>query len=151
MAATWLTPDSPIAVVVRRPTVTVESSASIGETADVMREANVSAVLVGDTGAIVTERDLTVALARRLGPDAPVAEIGSLEPLRVPARTSVVDAARTMCEQHVRHLVVDLPGEPDGIVSLRDVVATLITASEPLAWTMALRHVGVVTSELWLG
>lgn len=151
MAPTWLTPDSPIAVIVRRPTVTVATSASIGETADVMRDANVSAVLVEGTGAIVTERDLAVGLARRLGPDDPVAEVGSAEPLRVPARTSVVDAARNMIEQHVRHLVVDFPGEPDGIVSLRDVVATLITASDPLAWTMALRHVGVVTSDLWLG
>ncbi len=116
-----------------------------------MREANVSAVLVDDGAAIVTERDLADALAAGLGPDDAIETVGTHQPLRVSARMSIVDTARTMVEQRVRHLVIAFPEDPDGVVSLRDVVATLINASDPVAWSMALRSVGVAHSELWLG
>ena len=151
MAAVWLTPDAPIGAVVRRPTVMVTVAASIGDTARTMRDANVSAVLVEDAVTIVTERDLTVALAAGLCADDPVAAIGTHEPLRVPARMSIVDTARTMVEQRVRHLVIAFPDEPDGVVSLRDVVVTLIRASDPVVATIALRQAGLVSTDLWIG
>ena len=54
---------SHIGRLVSREPVRVEDDATLAEAATVMRDANVSSVLVGMHGAIATERDLTRALA----------------------------------------------------------------------------------------
>ena len=145
-----LEPLSAIGQLVVRDVVTVEATASLREVAKVMREANVSSVLVGSDRTIATERDLARALASGLGPDDAVADVASAHPIRVPARTPVVDGAALMLNQGVRHLVVAFP-DRDAVVSLRDVMAVLLQATDPHLWLTQLRVAVEVPAEIWLG
>lgn len=105
-----------------------------------MRSKNLSAVLVSPThDAIVTERDLTRALANELPPDTPVSLVATPLPITVPAGTDVVDAAALMLNQEVRHLIVELPDGSTGIVSLRAIMAVLLQAAQPDIWLTSLR------------
>jgi len=105
-----------------------------------MRSENVSAVLVGPgvTG-IVTERDLTRALANGCSPQASVAEVRTPLPITVQAGTDILEAASLMLNQEVRHLVVELHDGSVGIVSLRTIAAVLLQAAQPQLWLSTLR------------
>jgi CBS domain-containing protein len=117
-----------------------------------MREANVSAALVGGRcEAIVTERDLTRALASGLGPEAAVSVASVLDPVTIEADQGVVDAAAEMLRREIRHLVVTDDGEVLGVVSLRDVMVVLLQALDPAVWVATLREALTVHTEMWLG
>jgi len=66
-----LGPHTPVSALAHRP-VRVAPGATLQDAADVMRQANVSSVLVDPDTAIVTERDLARALQAGLGPEADV-------------------------------------------------------------------------------
>jgi CBS domain-containing protein len=116
-----------------------------------MREANVSSALVGDGKAIVTERDLARTLAAGLGPEAAVSVFAVADPITIPAATGVVDAAAEMLRKEIRHLVVTAHGEVLGVVSLRDVMAVLLQATDPTVWVATLREAVTTHAEIWLG
>jgi signal-transduction protein with cAMP-binding, CBS, and nucleotidyltransferase domain len=117
----------------------------------VMREANVSAALIGDCDAIVTERDLAVALASGLGPEAAVSAVFVPDPTTFEATESIVDAAAQMIRQEIRHLVVTHRGDTLGVVSLRDVMAVLLQTMDPAVWVATLRESLTTHTEMWLG
>jgi CBS domain-containing protein len=116
-----------------------------------MQEAKVSSALTEDGKAIVTERDLTRALASGLGPEAAVAAVYVPNPITIPATTSIIDAAADMLHNEIRHLVVIDHGDVLGVVSLRDIVAVLLQALDPAVWVATLREAVATRTELWLG
>jgi signal-transduction protein with cAMP-binding, CBS, and nucleotidyltransferase domain len=111
-----------------RPLVRVSAGTSLAETARRLRTADVSSALVDEAGlVIVTERDLTAALARGLSPRTLVGEIAHTTPIWVTTTSTVSEAAAMMLHHEVRHIIVILPeGTPIGIVSMRDIFSVLL-------------------------
>src|ERR1700727_2205229 len=98
---------------------------TIGETARIMRDTQVGAVLVVNDGALsgmVTDRDLVLrGLAEGEGPDSPVGPLCSGDLIGVAADADLVQAAQIMRENAVRRLPVINDGQVVGIVSIGDV------------------------------
>jgi CBS domain-containing protein len=116
--------------------VGVYYSQTIGETARIMRDAQVGAVLVVNDGAlsgVVTDRDLVVrGLAEGEGPDSPVGPMCSGDLVGVAADADVAQAEQLMREHAVRRLPVVTDGQVVGIVSMGD-LAVSADAESPLA------------------
>ncbi|HEX9042117.1 MAG TPA: CBS domain-containing protein [Trebonia sp.] len=105
--------------------VGVYYSQTIGETARVMRDSQVGAVLVVNDGALaglVTDRDLVIrGLADGMGPDSPVGPLCSGDLIGVTADADLAQAAQLMRENAVRRLPVINEGQVVGIVSMGDI------------------------------
>ena len=116
--------------------VGVYYSQTIGETARIMRDTQVGAVLVVSDGAlsgVVTDRDLVVrGLAEGEGPDSPVGPLCSGDLIGVAADADVEEAEQLMREHAVRRLPVITDGQVVGIVSMGD-LAVSADADSPLA------------------
>jgi CBS domain-containing protein len=144
---------SRVSSLVSRPAVRVHAHDTLTQASQAMRSNNVSSVLIGPAHvAIVTERDLTRALAAEYPPDTPVSEVATPLPRSVPGTTDILDAAALMINQEVRHLIVELPSGSDGAVSIRDIMAVLLQAAKPELWLSSLRvKVEIPYPEAWLG
>jgi len=116
--------------------VGVYYSQTIGETARIMRDTQVGAVLVVSDGALsglVTDRDLVIrGLADGAGPDSPVGPLCSGDLVGVAAEAEVAQAEQLMQQYAVRRLPVISDGQVVGIVSLGDIAVTT-EADSPLA------------------
>jgi CBS domain-containing protein len=137
-----------------RQLVTIEPEASIRAAARLMRSQEVSALVVGTPGqlvSIVTERDITCAMAEDVDPADPVANIASPDPAVIDVGATVVTAAATMVRRGVRHLVVVDGARAVGMVSIRDAVGALLQAVTPDALFILLRTREPDAPELWLG
>ena len=113
-----------------RDVVRVPAGASLRETAERLRKADVSSALVGDSQRdIVTERDLTHALAEGHGPDDPVEAIEERTPIWAVTSSHVIDAAEMMLRHEIRHLIVLRPdGRAAGVISMREIFSLLVPA-----------------------
>ncbi len=105
--------------------VTVDPSATLQQTAAMMRDHNIGNVLVaGGDGlhGIVTDRDVVVrALASGAGPDAEVGQYASTDLFTVGPDDAVAQVVALMAQRAVRRVpVVDESGEFCGIVSIGD-------------------------------
>jgi signal-transduction protein with cAMP-binding, CBS, and nucleotidyltransferase domain len=137
-----------------RPVVTVVPDAPLDQVARVMRAHNVSALVVGHAGdpvAIVTERDLTQALADGCPPGERVVAVASPSPLTVAHDASVIEAATLMLNEGLRHLVVSRQHRVVGIVSIRDVLAAFVSAVTPDTVFVRLQRITIEAPEYWLG
>ena len=137
-----------------RPAVAVAPTAPLNQAARVMRAHDISALVVGEPGglvSIVTERDLTRALADTLPPDTEVATIASTDPMTVPPDATVMDVATLMLREGVRHLVVARGGRAVGVVSIRDALAALVQTVTPDTVFVMLERLRVDAPEVWLG
>ena len=109
---------------------------TIAETARVMRDSEVGAVLVvsGDSlSGVVTDRDLVVrGMAEGAGPDSPVGPLCSAKLVGVDASADVAEAERLMREHAVRRLPVIDDGQIVGMISLGD-LAVAVDMDSPLA------------------
>ena len=109
---------------------------TIGETARIMRDTQVGAVLVVNDGALsgmVTDRDLVLrGLAEGEGPDSPVGPLCSGDLIGVAADADLYQAEQLMREHAVRRLPVINEGQVVGIVSMGDLSLTA-DADSPLA------------------
>ncbi|HET6188418.1 MAG TPA: CBS domain-containing protein [Trebonia sp.] len=116
--------------------VGVYYSQTIAETARIMRDTQVGAVLVVNDGAlsgVVTDRDLVVrGLAEGEGPESPVGPLCSGDLVGVAADADVTQAEQLMRAHAVRRLPVVSDGEVVGIVSMGDLAVSAETDS-PLA------------------
>jgi CBS domain-containing protein len=101
---------------------------TITETARLMRDAGVGAVLVvnGESlSGVVTDRDLVVrALAEGAGPDTPVGPLCSPKLVGVDASADVPEAERLIREHAIRRLPVIDNGQIVGMVSIGDIAAS---------------------------
>jgi CBS domain-containing protein len=116
--------------------VGVYYSQTIGETARVMRDTQIGAVLVvndGQLSGMVTDRDLVVrGLAEGMDPEDPVGPLCSGDLVGVAADAGVGQAEQLMREHAVRRLPVISDGQVVGIVSLGD-IAVAVPEDSPLA------------------
>lgn len=143
---------SPVGVLVACLAPRIAPDATLTRASQEMRRNNTSALLVGPRhSAIITERDLTRALAAEYPSDSTVAEVATPFPLAVRADTDVLEAAALMLNREVRHLIVELPDETDGIISLRQVMAVLLQAAQPEVWLSTLRVNLDALPEIWIG
>lgn len=108
--------------------VRVGKDATLREVAKVMREKDVSSVLLTDGDeavGIVTERDVTGAVAEGLDYNTPAERLAKRPLITIEGERNVYEALELMGQKRIRHLVVTEGGKPVGIVSLREVANTI--------------------------
>jgi CBS domain-containing protein len=115
-----------------RDLLTVAPEDTLGEAAEKMTGRRVGAALVMDFGrllGILTERDLLAAVAGRVQTGkARVREWMTEDPVTVPEATPIGRAASIMVTHGFRHLPIVDGERTIGIVSLRDVVRSVVRA-----------------------
>jgi CBS domain-containing protein len=120
--------DKKVSDVMTPDPVGVYYNQTIAETARIMRDSGVGAVLVVNgksLSGVVTDRDLVVrGLAEGAGPDSPVGPLCSAKLVGVEAGAEVAEAERLMGEHAVRRLPVVDAGQIVGIVSIGDLAAS---------------------------
>jgi len=155
MTNNWAVSDaSPVRACCDRAPVAVSRDALLREVARRMRDEDISCVLVGEREeliSIVTERDLTDALARGLGGDAPVTEIATANPLTVSADATIRNAAALMLHYGVRHLVVTDNNRAVGVISARDALATLVRTDTPETFVAMIHQALTSRPDCWWG
>ncbi|MEM3972449.1 MAG: CBS domain-containing protein [Saccharolobus sp.] len=113
-----------IQLITRNP-VMIKHSETIKEAAKVMKKEKVSSVLIHNDDnnivGIVTERDITRAIADNLDLNLPVSKIMSSNLIFIESEKDVIDALILMLKNNIRHLVVKNKGNIIGVVSIRDV------------------------------
>ena len=115
-----------------RPPLTVPGSTSALEASRRMRDAHVGCVLIVDGDdkplGIFTERDLMsrVVTEGRDPAAVQVKEVMSRDPFRAEAEERVLNAALAMQDRHIRHLPVTDDGVLIGVLSLRDLLRTML-------------------------
>jgi CBS domain-containing protein len=113
---------------------TVESSATLTDAAQAMRDDDIGAVLVVDGGrvtGIVTDRDIAVrAVAEGADPQTTkVADVCSSQLSALTVDQTVEDAIRLVRENNVRRIPVVQDGRPAGIVTIGDLAIERDTES----------------------
>ncbi len=129
-------PDTPINKLDLRPPVREGRQATIRQVAALMRAEDVSSVVIDtEPPSIITERDLTRALAQEIDPSEPVMRVATRAPVWVPPTTTIVHAAATMVQEGMRHmLVIDSTDEPVGVLSMRDLFEVLVRSVDGGGW-----------------
>ncbi len=113
----------------------IAPDAPVLEAVRAMAEHGIGALLVmsaGTLAGIVSERDYArkVVLRGRASADTPVAQIMSSPVLTVSPETTVQQCMVLMTERRIRHLPVVDNGRVIGIVSIGDVVKSLIAEQQ---------------------
>lgn len=76
----------------------------------------------GKLAGVVTDRDIVVrGVAKALGPETPVSDVMTAEPVCIDAASDVKDAAKLMQQRQIRRLYVTKDGKLAGVVALGDV------------------------------
>jgi len=114
-----------------RSILSVSPDVPVIDAVRIMAESHVGALLVMKAGAlvgIISERDYArkVVLMGRSSSDTPVHDIMTAPVVTVPPDCSVHDAMQIMTERRVRHLPVVSGGAVRGVVSIGDLVASVI-------------------------
>jgi len=122
----------PVGELVTRPPVFVARNATVQKAAEVMREHQISSVLVeGSPMGILTDRDLrNRVLAVGKGPDTPLLEVMSAPAKTLPASTPLFEALSFMVTQGIHHLPLEQDGQIVGVVT--DTVFMRQQARSPL-------------------
>jgi CBS domain-containing protein len=125
-------PDTPVRSFMTRAVARIHPQARLFEVAQKLAAVEAGVLAVGDTEAVigmVSERDVTRAYGRSDDPDEIAAgDIASTGLLWCRPDDTAADAARSMCDHRVRHLLVGDAdrGEVQGIVSARDLLEALV-------------------------
>jgi CBS domain-containing protein len=116
------------------PTVTLGPQATVREALNIMRDQELSCVLVveqGQLAGIFTERDVVTTMAR--GPHdidrVPLQEVMQPSPDCLGLDDTLIEALHQMAIGGFRHVpVVDEQGQPTALVSMQAIVETLTSA-----------------------
>jgi signal-transduction protein with cAMP-binding, CBS, and nucleotidyltransferase domain len=119
--------------------IAVPASAMVSEAVSKMSEKGVGAILIKNSqntvDGIFTERDLMIRVVNA-GRDAKTTTIGTVmssQVRRVEGATSIEDALSLMVLHGYRHLLVEEGGKIKGIVSIRDLMASMVIPDTPMA------------------
>jgi CBS domain-containing protein len=109
----------------------VAPDAAVLDAIRIMAEEHVGALLVIESGrlvGIISERDYArkVVLKGRSSTSTPVRDIMSTEVVTISPEGSVDDAMRLMTQNRIRHLPVVRAGSVVGVVSIGDLVKSVI-------------------------
>lgn len=116
-----------------RPVATLEPTRTLREMIGALVRHDVGLLVVMDGNLIrgvVSERDVIDAIYEGADIDhKTVGQIAHRDVIEVPATTSIVDAARTMIDRRVRHLLIQGGDEdvPASVISMRDVLEPLVS------------------------
>ena len=109
---------------VGRPPVTIDSGATVRQTATKMVTQRVSSMLItNESGVcgIVTDRDIRArVVAEGHSGELPVTEIMSTSPITLDADAHAYEAALVMMQHHIHHLPITADGELIGMVARSD-------------------------------
>lgn len=113
----------------------IAPESSVYDALALMAEKNIGALLVidgGQTVGILSERDYTrnVILQGRTSKDTQVREIMSSRPVCVAPEQTVEEGMALMTERHVRHLPVIEDDQVLGLISIGDLVKTIIAEQQ---------------------
>ena len=112
--------------IAKAPTVTVPPSATVLEAVQKMKDSNVGAVVVLDSGVLqgmFSERDvmLRVVLENKNPEATRVGDVMTTDVVAIRKDTRPDEAVRLMWERHIRHLpVVRADGKVEGVVEIRN-------------------------------
>ena len=115
----------------QQPVVSVSPVTPVRQTARVMSERKIGAILVVQRGKIIgvfTERDLMtrVVAASRDPSSTAVSQVMTPDPLSIGPETTVPEAMRMMNDYRLRHLPVVDGDDLIGIVSARDLTRAVV-------------------------
>jgi CBS domain-containing protein len=114
--------------------VFVAPDASLREIAESLTTNGIGIVAVGPKNrpvAVVSERDVTRAVAQSLDPERTTAtDIAHRELVWCDASTSVAEVAAEMMDRYVRHALVESDGKLIGLVSARDLLGYYAASEE---------------------
>ncbi|MFD2570221.1 CBS domain-containing protein [Spirosoma soli] len=110
---------------------TVSSDETVLDALKLMADKNIGAVLVVDDGqltGIFSERDYArkIVLKGRHSDDTPVADVMTANVITIKPEQSLEECMIIMSDRHIRHLPVMDEGELIGIISINDVVTSII-------------------------
>lgn len=117
-------------------TWSIRPDASVFDALKKMAEANVGAIMVtNDEGSMVgifTERDYArkIVLQGKTSLDTPLKEIMTRETVTIHPDQTLDECMQLMTQWHIRHLPVMEDGRLIGMISMRDVVETIINLKE---------------------
>jgi CBS domain-containing protein len=137
----------------RRP-VALPVGSPLRDAARLMRDEDISCVLVGAPGelvSILTERDLTKALADGATGDTAVESYAASNPLTVSSEATVRHAAALMLYYGVRHLVVTSENQAVGVISMRDALASLVDSATPESFVVMVHEALETRPDSWWG
>ena len=111
---------------------TIAPDASVYEALRVMADKNVGALLVlegGELVGVISERDYArkVVLRGRSSVDTPIRDIMTADVISVRPDQTVEECMALMTDYHIRHLPVVADGRLMGVISIGDVVKSIIT------------------------
>jgi CBS domain-containing protein len=119
-------------ILAKKPAIyAIGPEATVFEALRVMAEKNIGALIVvsgGRLAGIFSERDYArkVILKGRSSKDTPVREIMTSSVVTVEPDTTADECMAVMTENHVRHLPVLEAGKLVGVISIGDVVRTVV-------------------------
>jgi CBS domain-containing protein len=117
--------------------LTVDSQATLRRASKVMTDRGVGCAVVMEkekVAGIITERDILHAVADdKLMDDATVNDVMTREVVSGAPGWDIVKAVKTMTEGGFRHLLVMEMDDPVGIVSLRDLMDSMVELVQPEA------------------
>jgi CBS domain-containing protein len=115
--------------------IAANSNTSVLDALKLMSERNIGALLVMDDGkltGIFSERDYArkVVLKGKASADTAVKEIMTENPFTVQPEDSIETCMGIMSDKHIRHLPVVKDGTVAGMISIGDVVTTIIVSQK---------------------
>lgn len=115
--------------------ISATSGTSVLDALKLMSEKNIGALLVMDDGkltGIFSERDYArkVVLKGKASADTAVKEIMTENPFTVQPEDSIETCMSIMSDKHIRHLPVVKEGTVAGMISIGDVVTTIIQSQK---------------------
>ena len=123
-------------------TFSVSPKATVYEALQMMANKNTGAVMIvddqGQMVGIFTERDYArmVIMKGKCSLDTPIEEIMTSETVTVSPDTNLQECMNLMSEYHIRHLPVMEAGQLIGMVSMRDVVDTILSRKDDTIWNL---------------
>jgi signal-transduction protein with cAMP-binding, CBS, and nucleotidyltransferase domain len=120
-----------IAEIMSTDVLTVQHTATLGQVARSMRQWNVGSAIVLDDGGkvagVISERELVESVARSRNPDVGTAQSWmKTDFVMVSPEMAIPDAVEAMRVSGVRHLTVGHEGNLAGVVSIRDLLASVV-------------------------
>ncbi len=116
----------PISGFITRKIIGIDTGSTVQAAAQRMGQFNISSLVIVEDDEVVgflTEGDIrTKVVAQGLTPDIPVEDVMTEDLITVDIGTSVEDAAVTMADKGVKHLLVEEEGEICGVLSFRDLI-----------------------------
>ncbi|WP_045856219.1 DUF294 nucleotidyltransferase-like domain-containing protein [Teredinibacter purpureus] len=130
------------------PAISALPSISIREAATIMKERNISSLLITDNSrlvGIVTDRDLrTRVLAEGIADSIEIATVMTESPVSIEKNAVLHQAQLTMMSANIHHLPVIENQSPIGLIGLSDIVRA--NNIEPVSLTGSIKHANSVTA-----